>query len=193
MLCCWGTTVSLWLYWSAPDLVVCYPELFFWLKGAVLKIASGIAQRLGSPVALNPVSWSCSEPGAELPTEERCSAWPGTQACSSGSGAPAAQPALGPADGRGTARAVPSAGARAAHGCTVMFMWCCCTCVCCERDFCEPTKVRRLWGITGTVVAVMFGCFIWISSGTWPHFVHQPWKHCVFPQGTAVEFQWLFF
>uniref|UniRef100_H0ZJX3 Transmembrane and coiled-coil domain family 1 n=1 Tax=Taeniopygia guttata TaxID=59729 RepID=H0ZJX3_TAEGU len=108
----------------------------------VLKIVSGIAQRLGSPVALNPVSWSCSQPGAELPTEEQGSAWPGTQPCSSGSSAWAAQPALGPADGRGTARAVPSAGA--AHGSTVMFMWCCCTCMCCERDFCEPTKIERL-------------------------------------------------
>ncbi|XP_069722143.1 transmembrane and coiled-coil domains protein 1 isoform X3 [Phaenicophaeus curvirostris] len=25
-----------------------------------------------------------------------------------------------------------------------MFMWCCCTCVCCERDFCEPVKIERL-------------------------------------------------
>lgn len=152
MLCCWGT-VSLGLYWSAPDLVVCYPKLFFWLKGMVLKIVSGIAQRLGSPVALNPVSWSCSQPGAELPTEEQGSAWPGTQPCSSGSSAWAAQPALGPADGRGTARAVPSAGA--AHGSTVMFMWCCCTCMCCERDFCEPTKVRRLWGNSCS-------CHVWL-------------------------------
>lgn len=90
---------------------------------------------------------------SRAPHRGAASAQPGTQPCSSGSSARAAQPALGPADGRGTARAAPSAAA--AHGCTVMFMWCCCTCVCCERDFCEPTKVRRLSGNSCS-------CHVWL-------------------------------
>lgn len=62
--------------------------------------------------------------------------------------------------GAGGCRAAPSAGARAAAGHAVMLMWCCCTCVCCERDFCEPVKVRGSWSIARMALVILLGCFI---------------------------------
>lgn len=79
----------------------------------------------------------------------RC--WAG-QSCHGGSAR--ARSPLGPAaDGAGRA-------ARAAPGTGVMLMWCCCACMCCERDLCEPAKVRRWGSTTGTALVVLLGCFI---------------------------------
>lgn len=140
MLCCRGTTVSLSLYWSSPDLVVCCPELFFWLKGIAVKTASGTAHGLGSAVALNSASRRCwSAERAELPARSR-SPEPWALSHAGPAAAPGPCPAPGPpmaAPGCSCGAAVPACAARG-------------TCASPQR-----------WGDgVGTVVAVVFGCFI---------------------------------
>lgn len=74
---------------------------------------------------------------------------------------------------QGDAHSSPSpAGAwSGAGGNAGMLMWCCCTSVCCQRDFCEPAKVRGARGILLRMASViLFGCSVQISR-TWPHFV----------------------
>lgn len=79
-----------WFHWFAPDLAVSYPiRFFFWLKGAVLKIASGIEHGMESPVALNPAVQalpcacsSCSPP--KEGAEPARALWAALLVCSSG-------------------------------------------------------------------------------------------------------------
>jgi len=78
----------------------------------------------------------------------------------------------------------------AAGGHAGMLMWCCCTSVCCQRDFCEPAKVRGAQGILRTASVIIFGCSVQISRRTWPHFVALALEMLHFP--LLLNLLWLF-